>query len=111
MIQTSFLGLLEADPEIETLTLPSTHWPRAQVRLQLHRASGRWMWATTYRLATSGAGYQVGPMWGRFAATRNAALRKAVDELRGLIVQKTCDIAGQIRRWLDGLLTGAVVAA
>jgi hypothetical protein len=32
-----------------------------------------------------------------------------VDELRGLSVRKTCDIAGQLRRWPDGLLTDAEV--
>jgi hypothetical protein len=90
--------------------LTGTRWPRAQIQLKQHSASGRLMWATAYRLATSGAGYLVDPMWGRFAATRKAALLKAVDELRGLIARKTCDIAGQILRWLDRLLTGADVA-
>ena len=64
------------------------------------------MWATACRLATSGAGYQTGPVWGRFAATRKTALGKAVDELCGLTARKTCNIAGQKRRWRDGLLTG-----
>jgi hypothetical protein len=114
MTQGDFFGLLEpkpvAHPADKLLIMPGSRGPRAQIELRQCRESGRWMWATAYRLATSGAGYQAGPAWGRFAATRNAALRRAVDEQRGLLAWKTCDIAGQIRRWLNGLQADAVVA-
>jgi hypothetical protein len=119
MMQRDFLDLLApAEPfhQVDTigdaeetlvLTAPRMACPRAQIELYLDCETGRWMWATAYHLAVSGGGYRVGPKWGKFAATRDGALRQAQAELHEKIADRTCAPAAQIRTWLAQLMRPA----
>lgn len=61
-----------------TLRLPHPRlaWDLARIELHEHE-DGRWMWGTGWACG----GYRVGPKWGHFAATQDAARHHAAREI------------------------------
>jgi hypothetical protein len=114
---TSLLDLMHAPPVVrpvdpdgaviqgevdETLTWYGRRpWIRARIELHRHD-DGLWMWAIDWRVSGRGAGYRVGPKWGRFAETRADALFWAVRELVGRLPEGDPD-AARIRAWAESL--------
>lgn len=121
--QLSFLGLMRSPPvcvEVEpdgpvisladikeTLILPHPKMAWHRARIQLHPHGNKWMWSTAYGLDGdddySGACYQVGAKWGKFAQTREDALHWACEELRERLKKRKSPTANKIRSWLEGL--------
>lgn len=73
-----------------------------RARIEIHPHEGRWMWATAFSLDGYGSSaYQVGPGWGKFAASMEDAIFWAVQELQFSVAQ--CSPSRQrddIKRWL-----------
>jgi hypothetical protein len=103
-------GPVIAGPADVTLRLPHPRlaWDLAAIELHQHE-DGRWMWA----VHSSSGGYKVGPKWGRFAATQDAARTYAAGELldwcdrnhgrtEGMSI--TAAQLDQIRAFAEGLL-------
>lgn len=85
-----------------TFILPSSIQPNASLtvwnlaEIEIHRHDdGRWMWGVTH----PGGGYRVGPKWGNFADSAEAALIAGTEEL----------IERMNSRSFDGLITPAQV--
>lgn len=80
------LGVLPPNADIETISwgeFKGLGWkkPLVSIQLAVHDDS-RWMWAHSIYTRTFGSGYQVGPKWGKFATSRQAAISEAVREIR-----------------------------
>ncbi|WP_022727266.1 hypothetical protein [Fodinicurvata sediminis] len=93
----------------ETLRLPHPRIAWGKARIELHQHSdGLWMWATNFNLSGWGGGYRVGPKWGKFADTRDAALHHAVQEIKGRVAKRARETTDKERRevtvWAEGLL-------
>ncbi len=91
----------------ETLCLPHPRnaWNKARIELHQHD-DGLWMWATQFQLSSWGGGYHVGPKWGKFAETRDAALFHAVQELKATLAGKentTDKERRELIAWAEGL--------
>ena len=96
-----FGPVIQGDPQ-EYLCLPCSGNVNPLAEIELHQhTDGRWMWSASYSLLNcSGSGYKVGPKWGRFAATRQDALRAAVDELAsGVSKRGDCTSIPKIISW------------
>ena len=92
--------------EVLRLPHPRLAWDLARIELARH-SDGLWMWGIVHCCG----GYRVGPKWGRFAASRDAALHHARAELlewhgksghEGRSV--TAAQWASIRTWAEGLL-------
>ena len=102
---------LEEIDEILRLPMRRRAGDQARIELQRDRESGLWMWATCYALDDGNtffgggrcSGYQVGPKWGNFAATRETALHCAISELLSRIETYDTPQTRRIRTWLEGL--------
>lgn len=84
--------------KIETLSLNAKN-PRtsdAEIELAQHD-DGLWMWSTKCRTGVTYRGYRVGPKWGQFATTKQAAIEAACNEIRSY---KPAD---DVLEWLDQL--------
>lgn len=77
----------------------------ALARIQLEPHDGQWMWSVSISSANgSGSGYSAMPKWGKFAATRDGALTKAIDELRALLDRLTEAERVRVADWLGSIL-------
>ncbi|MGL6249996.1 MAG: hypothetical protein ACRC3F_03645 [Billgrantia desiderata] len=73
--------------------------------IQLEPYEGQWMWAVSINSSNgSGCCYKPLPKWGKFAPTREEALGKAADELRGLLDRLTVQERLRVIAWLGGIL-------
>ena len=91
-----------------TYSMPSQGYPAAEIRTGQH-TDGRWMWAITIMTGRSGHSYALLPKWDRFAATSEAALLAAAQEIRQLLegwtYQSQPAAVNEINSWLDGVVT------
>lgn len=82
--------VIHGAPDI-TFRLPHPRMAWDLMQLQIHEhEDGRWMWAVT----TCTGGYKVGPKWGRFADTQEAAVRFAAAEAIDKISNRTASSLG-----------------
>lgn len=70
---------------------------------------GRWCWGYDWRTSFGGAGFAALPKWGRFAPTRDRALRDAATAMACDIERRACrertrQPFAPLLAWLDGLL-------
>ncbi len=54
--------------------------PDIIIELAQH-TDGLWMWGTSSMIRAGYSGYRLGPKWGKFASTRDAALAAACNEI------------------------------
>jgi len=94
--------------EVEHLDLTSKDWgfERKMASIQLGRTScGKWVWATSYSLATCGRYCGV---WGnerKFARSREAALHHAIEELRARLRDEQSHASSTWSRSNDRMIT------
>lgn len=100
-------GVIQDDALIETLTYSSilmtrprgASIPAISIELAQHD-DGRWMWsASIHHRSGYGRSYRVGPKWGNFAASRQAALIAAIAECR----ERQRYLPSGADEWLDSL--------
>jgi hypothetical protein len=89
--------------EVLSLTRARSAMYLAEIELHEDRASGLWMWSTSWNTGASGQTYRVGPKWGKFADTREDALHWACVELRDRLARETGKEVSDILKWLGGL--------
>lgn len=102
--------VIEGEP-LETLVLRDAKSRHLYAAIELHPSDdGRWMWATQFTLRDSGGGYKVGPKWGRFAATRDAALRCGAEEIIERLDERHSGerdpFVRKVKAWALGLCQG-----
>lgn len=77
--------------------------PLVEVRLKSHGA--RWMWGISLCSRNgAGQGYAPLPKRGKFAASREAAIDRAVEEIRVAMERATSDERQRIVRWCGEIL-------
>lgn len=78
----------------------------AGIALEPH--DGQWMWGVSINSSNNAAqSYRPLPKWGKFAASRQEAIGKAVDELRGIMYRLTRIEQERVSQWLGGILSSA----
>lgn len=102
------LGVLSGEADI-TFTLPHKRlaWDQAKIELHQH-LDGQWMWSVSFNAGNHGAGYKVGPKWGKFAESKSDALFYASNELRFRLGDKNDRETKLILEWLNSLHLGLV---
>lgn len=88
--------------EVLFLPHPKMAWHRAEIELHQH-IDGTWMWSASFNAGGRGHSYRVGPKWGRFAATRDDALRLAVKEIEDRLIGCGESAAVAVLNWASAL--------
>lgn len=88
-------------PNPEVLAMPATAKANAWIELGQHE-DGRWMWGLNVFDRNQGYGFACSAKWQRFAPTRDMALRAAIAEAFGYLVERN-RADGDVAGWLGTL--------
>ena len=93
-------GSLVGGKPDETLEFDTGEFVMPEATIQLHEhTDGRWMWSTSVMVESVVWGYDVGAMWGNFAASRDEALSFAVGEIRSSLFFHKCEASEGVLKW------------